>query len=200
MSYVRLLSTYAMWVVPMSLLIKSFPKILRPIVGSIVRSVLRRQFHNKIEAILMPIAKQVISGNLVSEEDTFLKWYLEETKNSAKALDPNVLVSSIISINFAGIHTTELSSTQVMYHILSYKGADSLITALRVEIEMIRNNSSEEHWTWDQLEQLNLLDSVIRETLRLAPIGKLQVLQSVDFIFVDWNQTQSPRREWSQNP
>lgn len=172
MAYVHLLSTYAMWVVPMSLFIKSFPNFLRPFVGGIVRAILRRQFHRKIEAILLPIVKQVLSGNMASEEDTFMKWYMEETKNSVKALDPDVLVSCIISINFAGIHTTELSSTQVMYHILGHKGAENLITALRLEIETVRNNSDEEHWTWEQLEKLKLLDSVIRETLRLAPIGK----------------------------
>lgn len=84
-------------------------------------------------------------------------------------MDPVNLAKVIIQMNFAGTHATSLTATHLFYHILSYPESRVLSDQLRKEM-MIYTSSGRDQWTWHSLDKLKLLDSVVRESIRCAPL------------------------------
>lgn len=76
----------------------------------------------------------------------------------------------IFMINFPGVHTTAVSATSVLLDILSDPIDENLVNHLRAEIESIAGNSSG-YWNAEDLERAALLDSAVKESLRLNGIN-----------------------------
>lgn len=70
------------------------------------------------------------------------------------------------------IPTTVATFNKVVNNILSSEHAEDLINELREESEFLVD-ADHSHWTWTELQRLNLLDGVIKETLRLSPAEEL---------------------------
>lgn len=175
--FLRLLSSYSRTALPSALLIRIFPRVLRPIVGRLVRALRIWRYDRKLLRTLVPLTTELLqerdaAGNTSRSDETFASWWVKDAANvtnNPKALDPAVLATVIIQLNFAGTHGTSLATTNVLYHILSCKDAQDLIIDLRNEIEGA-TRSEKGHWTWACVEKMELLDSVVRESLRCAPI------------------------------
>lgn len=118
---------------------------------------------------------------LSQNQNSFVSWWIQEElqyPQGTVSKDPKTLAEIVMQLNFAGLHTTSLTTTNVFYHILSYKDADALIEELRVENEKYLCNSDSEK-TWACLESMTLLDSVIRESLRCTPIDAVAINRKV---------------------
>jgi cytochrome P450 len=171
---------------PAALVIRFFPPVLRPLIGGVVRAWRIRKYHSTwFQTLVPPIAKLVQESQQeekpsTTEKSTFLSWWLQEaidTQNS-KAMDPAVIVAVIIQLTFAGLHTTTLTTTSAMYHILSYKNSTALVAELREEI-LQYSTDAKGTCTWACLEKMTLLDSVIRESLRCAPIDAIAINRTI---------------------
>ena len=180
------LSDYAETAMPAGLLIRLFPKFLRPTIGGLVRAWRIRRYHSSLfQTLVPPIAKLVRESQQAekpstTEQSTFVSWWIQEaidTQNS-KAMDPAVIAAVIVQLTFAGLHTTTLTTTSAMYHILSYKDSATLIEELREEIAQ-SSADFKGHWTWARLEKMTLLDSVVRESLRCAPIDVIAINRTI---------------------
>lgn len=73
-------------------------------------------------------------------------------------------------INFPGVHTTAVSATSVLLDILSDPVDENLVNDLRAEVESIAGSSSGD-WTAEDLGRAALLDSAVKESLRLNGIN-----------------------------
>lgn len=78
----------------------------------------------------------------------------------------------MIQLNFAGVHTVAAMATQTLYHILSYPQAEALISELRRESAAVLKGapSNNRNLTSSDLSQMPLLNSVVREALRISPM------------------------------
>lgn len=89
--------------------------------------------------------------------------------------DPYRIAMRMLPINFASIHTTSLTASETMTHLLS---ADSeVIEALREECQRILQE--EGGWTKQGLARMHRLDSAIRESQRASPIALTFVQRKV---------------------
>ncbi|KAL9615710.1 MAG: hypothetical protein Q9160_009319 [Pyrenula sp. 1 TL-2023] len=177
--YTRLASSYTTWSLPAALFIKLFPRMLRPVVGSIVRYGIVWFLQGRLLSMLHPLMNQRLQqkprqGHQKEHElgETFPTWWIEEAEkltNKSNFLDPHVMAQLIIQLNFAGIHTTTLTATNTVFDLLKYPQATELIDKLRKEIESVTSDMSGQNWDWDRLAQLKLLDSIIRESMRINP-------------------------------
>lgn len=163
-----------------------FPPILRPIVGKLVRAWRVRWYHRRLLQILVPSIAKMSQDSQSDETSTrhqnsFASWWIQEATDGlsdSKALDPTVLATIIIQLNFAGLHTTSLTTANALYHILSYKNSTDLMNELRSEIGQSATDA-EGHWTWACIEKMTLLDSVVRESLRCAPIDAVAINRTI---------------------
>ncbi|KAL9617230.1 MAG: hypothetical protein Q9160_007958 [Pyrenula sp. 1 TL-2023] len=185
--YTRLASTYTTWSLPSALFIKLFPRMLRPVVGSIVRYGIMRFLQRRLLNMLRPLMKQrlqqKLQGNQQDEHsETFPTWWIDESAKLAdksKVLDPHVMAQLIIQMNLAGIHTTSLVATIVVFELLQYPQAADLINELRAEIASVTSDMPNQNWNWAALARLKLLDSLIRETMRMNPVDESALLRVV---------------------
>jgi cytochrome P450 len=116
-------------------------------------------------SILNPlIERKKLNEKFQDDEDresaTDLFRYLEHTSKTTPG-DPAHLA---IMLSLAAIHTTSTILTSIVYKICEHP---SLIDELRQEI---LETVQEHGWTKGGMEKLRLLDSVMKETLRLLPL------------------------------
>ena len=113
------------------------------------------------------------------EQNDILTWLAEISKG--RELTTREMTSCILIMNFVAIHTTTmarkptvahksmLTLLQVVTHsIYDLAAHPEYIQPLRQEIEAVLK---EEGWSKDSVAKMSKLDSFIKETMRLAPIG-----------------------------
>ncbi|OJJ73279.1 hypothetical protein ASPBRDRAFT_28534 [Aspergillus brasiliensis CBS 101740] len=171
-------------------IIKAFPSFLHPIVGPILGMVNRYFeviFHNRMKPIIEnkikeqreqmdPEAQQETLKTKGSLLDLLIraglrsKWPMEATSMW--------LSYRIFMINFPGVHTTAVSATSILLDILSDPVDEKLVNHLRAEIKSIAGNSSGD-WTAEDLKSAALLDSAVKESLRLNGINAASPTRTV---------------------
>jgi cytochrome P450 len=170
-------------------LIRLFPPIFQSTIGSIVKAWRIRRYHNSLfQTLVPPIAKLLQESQQRGKPEaeakakgSFASWWLQEAIHlqNSKAIDPECLAAIIVQVNFAGLHTTSLTITNALYHILSYENSTVLIEELRNEMARSSIGIRTGHWTWACLDNMTLLDSVVRESLRCAPIDAAAINRSI---------------------
>lgn len=181
------LSDYAQTALPSSLLIRVCPPIFQPTIGSLVRFWRIRRYRSSLLKTLVPPITRILQESQQrdksrsEEQGTFASWWLQEAirLQDKKAIDPEGLAEIIIQLNFAGLHTTSLTTTTAIYHILSHKNSMTLREELRHEMAQSSAGVKSGHSTWACLDNMTLLDSVIRESLRCAPIDAAVINRSI---------------------
>jgi len=92
-----------------------------------------------------------------------LMWLMSEAKGVERSL--NGLARRMLFLNFASIHSTSRTVTQVLYRLLENP---KYLEPLRQEIEAA---VAEEGWTKVGMDRLHKLDSFLRETIRMDTTG-----------------------------
>ena len=92
-----------------------------------------------------------------------IDWMIEDSRKNAPNYD---ITAGQLGLTFAAVHTTSTTLTHLMYDIL--ENAD-LIPDLRIEI--INAYNEEDGWQKTTLYKLKLLDSVMKESQRMNPMG-----------------------------
>lgn len=94
-------------------------------------------------------------------------------------MEPAILAAAVMQLNFAGLHSTSLATTTLLYCILSYENTTALVEDLRREFAQSSIDAGTSPWTWASLESMTLLDSVVRESLRCVPIEAVTINRSI---------------------
>ncbi|KAF7369896.1 hypothetical protein MSAN_00619100 [Mycena sanguinolenta] len=188
--YLDLAMQYTIDVVLRAQLISLLPFFLRPILGPLISS--RNQSVRKGLKHLGPIIEYRIEqekehgSDWPGKPNDYLSWLLEsvDINDERTAAD---IVSRILAMNMAGIHTTSSVTffpiiTSLFLLMLLY----SYINALREEAEQV----VEEHgWTKAALNKMYKIDSFLRESQRMHDNGPLsmtrQILDPLGFKFSD---------------
>lgn len=119
---------------------------------------------------LMPVVKSRIANlNSLKEED-FLTWCIREaaiSQNAKEELDPYRLVLRIMTINFAAIHTSSFTITNLLLDFFSSDTAASAVQILRTEMETVYSENGNK-WDKASLAKLVKTDSALRESMRIS--------------------------------
>lgn len=93
-------------------------------------------------------------------------------KNTAAEYDPMVIVARMMVLNFVQSYTNLVTMTNLVYDLVSLPKGDfeEMVADLRTEIN--NEMSKGDAFTHGFFQRLNLMDSLIRESIRYNPIGE----------------------------
>lgn len=168
-----------------ALALRQWPEFIRPMVAEFLPCC-RKIRHELDEArsIIAPVLEQrrnaekeaARAGNSISTFNDAMQWM----EDSAKGQPYDAAVVQM-SFSLAAIHTTSDMLTQVLLDLCD---KEKIIQALREEIVLVIRD---EVWKKTSLLKLKLMDSVLKESQRLKPIGiaSMRRLASADIQLSD---------------
>jgi len=108
-----------------------------------------------------------------------LTWLLDDAKDEEQ--QDLFIIARVFILNFASIHTSSMAATQALFDLASFP---KYMKPLREEVEAI---TKQEGWTKAALDQMQKLDSFIKESQRLHPGAAFTMLRlSInDYTFSD---------------
>ncbi|KAF2755100.1 cytochrome P450 [Pseudovirgaria hyperparasitica] len=102
------------------------------------------------------------------EPNDYIQWHINQAKSEGRTqeLEPDMVSRYTAMLNFAAIHTTVFSLTNIMLDLVGSDPAKGFWEGIREEVERVY---AEEKgvWTKPALNRLIRTDSAIRESLRL---------------------------------
>ncbi|OSX64670.1 hypothetical protein POSPLADRAFT_1044158 [Postia placenta MAD-698-R-SB12] len=182
--YQQIVTNYATQVVKSAYIINMFPDWCHPVIGRLVTR--PQKYVEKLIGILGPTIDErwksyrVYGKEWVDKPDDFLMWVMQDA--SPGYLQSNeVLVTYVLFINFASIHTTSMQFTHAMYDLASHP---ECVEPLRDEA---RATLRDHGWTKTAMEQMRKLDSFMRESARMGPTNLVSLPRKLlrDWTFSD---------------
>jgi cytochrome P450 len=176
MSYTRALPEEAKY-------LRMYPELIKPLVAPFYTK--RTKAHtNDFYSILMPeIQKRLKEYDIYQSNpekgfepdyNDFLQWSIAQAKahHDPRMAKPSTLAGRILMVNFAAIHTTSFTVTHAIFDLISSK--QEYVDELRAEIS---NVLAEHGGEWDKkaLSEMERLDSIMRESLRLHMVSTFGV-------------------------
>ncbi|PNY27043.1 Cytochrome P450 [Tolypocladium capitatum] len=155
---------------------------LRPLLGPRLPEVKRLQRRvTEADAILRPVVDQRLAGekdaSYVKSED-LLQWLID-ARDKFPSEESSNLGSLQMFLTFAAIHTTGMSSTNLMYDVAAFP---ELAAEIRLEAqEALAESEAGDSYTSRSLHSMKKLDSALKEDLRFYTTGgsfQRKVLQS----------------------
>ena len=175
--FLKNLVDFALDVPMQGMLLRPFRNIplLRPIFGWLFTIPNRRHF-GRVAKYLQPIMEKRIGDIQRSARDptyTFeepfdlLQWNIRNSLSDPSAIEwnPTLIMKRYTGTSFAAIHTTALTSTSILFDLMSLPDP-SVVEELRQEIREIYMEDGQ-RFTKAGLAKMIKTDSVIRESLRL---------------------------------
>ncbi|KAF8745079.1 hypothetical protein AX14_010551 [Amanita brunnescens Koide BX004] len=172
--YVSLCRTFAMReMLRVAIFTNIFPKAIRTLS---CRFMTRVSSHvNKLRAILQPIIAERrgkvanLGKDYPRRPNDLLQWLLTDSRGS-QATDKE-LASRILAANAAAIHETSTVLTQALYHLVAHP---QYMETMREEVEYLVRT---EGWTKSSIDQMHLVDSFIKETMRISGMRLLTMMR-----------------------
>ncbi|KAH9070836.1 cytochrome P450 [Lactarius deliciosus] len=168
--YQALNLNFAINVMKFATILRFFPDFLKPLVTRAISN-LPSQVRREMEFI-RPMYEERLARmeelELGDEKwddgpNDMLMWLMNESKGVERSLEG--LARRMLGVNFASIHTTSSTMTQVLYRLLANP---EYVEPLRREVEAV---VAEYGWTTDGMDKMHKIDSFVRETQRLDGIG-----------------------------
>jgi cytochrome P450 len=157
-------------------LLKLVPQFLQPFVAWMF--VLPNRYHlYKASKHLIPFIQQRLkdldevqkTGNTRADLNDFTTWHVKEIADAPDASErtPQKIALRIMTINFAAIHTSTFTATNVLFDIYSSPLVGIYIQEIREEIEQALSESGGK-WDKNTIAKLIKTDSAVRESLRIS--------------------------------
>lgn len=185
--YLNNMGKFAMDVIKASNLWLAFtPSWLKPIVGRIA-TIPNNHHYNQTRKYTIPLIEERLAQfKRKAEDDTFeweapndyLTWQisLASAEGRHDELTPDIISRRLMPLNFAAIHTTVLTITNVLFDLLA---ADpSYLAGIREEtIRVLAEEGGQ--WTKAGLARCHRSDSAIRESMRVSNFMTRNVMRKV---------------------
>ncbi|KAI9465132.1 cytochrome P450 [Lactarius psammicola] len=171
--YLTLNMNFAVNVVKTATVISMFPKLFRPIVARLLSN-LPSQIRQEMEFIRPMVEERFARMEEFGDDwddkpNDMLMWLMSEAKGVERSLEG--LARRMLLGNFAAIHTTSTTFTNVLYRLLSNP---EYVEPLRHEVETA---VAEEGWTKAGMDKMHKVDSFLRETQRVDSTGILAMVR-----------------------
>ncbi|KAK7457240.1 hypothetical protein VKT23_010540 [Stygiomarasmius scandens] len=195
-----LMINFSMSVFKSALTIHLFPKFLHPIVGRIFTG--RKTAMKRLKKYLKPIIEERLRmkekyGDDWDKPNDFIQWSIdaEQFAPLSQRFSTEDLCARVLILNFGAIDTTSvcLPDPELMVLVLIFFLAETLyrlafnsdiIESLRNEVESVIRKEGR---TKAAVMQMRLLDSFLKESVRLSPGSAIGVFRKTmsDFTFSD---------------
>ncbi|KAI1778215.1 ent-kaurene oxidase [Hypoxylon cercidicola] len=180
--FLEMLRDHGITVFAGALFINSTPKPLRPIAGKLV-SMSCNYYFKKALKLSLPIVKERLdnTANLKANPHCDwtppkdgLQWLIDECYASGDAaqLDPERVCFRLLFVNDISLHSTAYTAHNVILDVWTTDPSSGVVEALREECETVFKQFGGV-WTREAITKLKLLDSAIRESMRLAPFASV---------------------------
>ncbi|KAH9063633.1 cytochrome P450 [Lactarius vividus] len=166
--YQALNLNFAINVMKFAAILRPFPEFLKPLVTRAISN-LPSKFQREMEFIRPMYEERLAKTEELGDQkwedapNDMLMWLMNESKGVERSLEG--VARRMLAVNFAAIHTTSSTMTQVLYRLLANP---EYVEPLRKEVEAV---VGEYGWTTDAMDKLHKIDSFVRETQRLDGIG-----------------------------
>ncbi|EED24635.1 cytochrome P450, putative [Talaromyces stipitatus ATCC 10500] len=164
----------------MSSIIRVFPGWTKPVVGSFF-SIPCWYYYRRGKGYAMPLIHSYLeearmeletNGEFSNRHNVFAMWIVQEALRSQipREMDPETIYARLMTMNFAGIHTSSFTTVNMLLDSLSRPDIFEVIKE-EVNTTYSRHNSK---WTKPSVDELRSTDNVLRESMRLSgPIVRL---------------------------
>lgn len=179
-----------------SIVIGSTPRLFRPLMGYIVGSVINLLLLRVLKHVL-PVVKQRLedtqklkadpshpwvppvscsfrdlshdNADILLKQDG-LQWIIDEAyaTEDPRQLDVKRVAHRLIFVNDISMHSTGYTASNVIRDLVRSRQSLGYIEALRSESARVLKEAGGS-WTRQAVSQLHLIDSTIRESMRLSP-------------------------------
>ncbi|KAK3291049.1 cytochrome P450 [Chaetomium fimeti] len=118
------------------------------------------------------------------QHEDAIQWLLEEFRARGKKPTPDAVAQSIYVIMTAAIDSTSSTALWMLFDLLDHPDA---MAEIREEILRVSGGSADFAWTRQALGELRVLDSFMRESLRVHSFTQITVerMAAVPFTFKD---------------
>jgi hypothetical protein len=155
-------------------LLKLVPAMLQPFVAWIF--VLPNRYHlYKASKFLIPFIKQRMldldqaqkTGNARPDLNDYTTWHIKEVELDPIESTPQKIANRIMTINFAAIHTSTFTATNILFDLYSSPLVDTYVKEIREEVAKALSESGGK-WDKNTIAKLIKTDSAVRESLRIS--------------------------------
>jgi cytochrome P450 len=155
-------------------LLKLVPAIFQPLVAWIF--VLPNRYHlYKASKYLIPFIQQRIKnlkeaermGSPRTDLNDYTTWHIKEVDQDPIENTPQKIAKRIMTINFAAIHTSTFTATNILFDIYASPKADIYVKEIREEVEQALTENGGK-WDKNTIAKLIKTDSAVRESLRIS--------------------------------
>ncbi|KAJ7620650.1 cytochrome P450 [Mycena polygramma] len=174
--YLDLVLQYTFDVAFRAQMISLLPAILQPILGPLISA--RNKSIRKGMKHLRPLIEYRIAqakqygSDWPNKPNDYLSWLLESVNRPEAQTVPD-LVSRLLAMNLAGIHTASSVFTHALFDLTAQP---RYMTALREEAEKV---ISELGWTKAAVNKMHKIDSFLRESQRMHDNGPVSMTRKV---------------------
>jgi cytochrome P450 len=165
-------------VVPVAGILRQIPDFLRPIAAKVV-TIPCKYFIKKTAQYLEPEVKRRLAEidrrsndpekkAIETEPNDFLQWFIKyaQERLPPSELNPHIIAGRMLALNFAAIHTSTFTITNMIFDLISSDPSLNYVGQLRDEAAAILAEDNGV-WTKRGLGKMYKIDSAIRESLRI---------------------------------
>lgn len=183
-SFLENVLSFASSVIPSALFIHFIPEFFRPSVAPLI-TWQNRRYRRKLAGLIELECQQrqaLFNGaaKTDAQHNDMLQWFIQAAKDSDQPgeSDPSIICQRLLVVNFAAIHTTTLSITNVLYDLISSSSAAEVIHKLREEVSTVLL-ANDNIWTKHGISQLYKIDSTLKESMRLGELNAFGIQRLV---------------------
>lgn len=161
-----------------SALLKQMPAFLRPLLSPLITLPNRRHTRGFVKVLAPEIQRRqrLLAQDADDEKkmgeiepNDFLQWSIRRAQECGFSVenDPSIIAERTLAVNFAAIHTSTFSITNIIFDLVSSDPSLQYMDILRNEVASVL---AEEKgmWTKQGLAKMVKLDSALRESSRLG--------------------------------
>jgi len=155
-------------------LLKIVPAFLHPVVAWIF-TIPNRYHLYRASKHLVPFIKQRMqtlkeatkTGNARADLNDYTTWNINEVAGDPVERTPQKIAHRIMTLNFAAIHTSTFTATNVLFDLYSSPSVELYIKEIREEVVQALAESGGQ-WDKTAIAKLIKTDSAVRESLRIS--------------------------------
>ncbi|KAF4633233.1 hypothetical protein G7Y89_g4886 [Cudoniella acicularis] len=178
--FLDLLRDHGITVFAGALAINSTPKPFRAITGKFVNLSCNYYFRKALK-LMLPVVKERLDNAAKLKADTSynwtppkdgLQWLIDECYASGDPaqLDPERVSFRLLFVNDISLHSTAYTAHNVILDLWTTDPASGVVETLTDECKTVFQEAGGK-WTREAITKLKLVDSAIRESMRLAPFA-----------------------------
>ena len=162
------------------------PNLLKPLLGRLI-SLPNRYHYWKCSKHLVPLVRQRLRDTGLRKDQAdneapndFITWAIQDAQDApdGKKHTPEFISYRIIDVNFAAIHTSTFTITNVLFDLVSSPPEKGFLAGIREEAERVLREENGQ-WTKAGLSKMVRIDSAIRESMRYSGIFSRGAIRKV---------------------